>query len=131
MKNQAFQGTPSSPRFALCPSTVKAGDAVLLGKIPAFALNDYQSNTGGATFYTNGTFYTTVVGTTSHSPYTGAAIAPGALLYASGVLDNTTNVTTGLLISATSGDTAFGTLDPSYSAGVGSGLTVTSAPVRI
>jgi len=131
MKDQLYQGTPTSPRFAACPTTVKSGDAVLLGKIPAIALNDYQASVGGATFYTNGTFQLTVVGTSSHSPYTGAAIAPGAPLYASGTLDSTTNVTTGLLISVTTTDTPFGNLDPSYSAGVGSGLTVTSAPVRI
>ena len=38
MKNQVFTGTPTSPRFALCPSTVKAGDMVLIGKEPACAL---------------------------------------------------------------------------------------------
>lgn len=131
MKNQVFTGTPTSPRFALCPSTVVAGDLVLIGAEPACALNSYQSNTGGATFYFTGTFTGTVVGSTSHSPYTPAAIKPGSKLYASGTLDATTNVTTGLLISVTTTDTPFGFLDPSYTAGVSSGATDTAAYVRL
>jgi len=130
MKNQVFTGTPTSPRFALCPSTVKAGDPVLLGSVPAFALNDYQSNTGGATFYLNGTFATTVRGSSTHSPITGAAINPGDKLYASGTLDTVTNVTTGLWISADSSDTPFGNLDPNY-VSIASGATDTVGEVKI
>ena len=50
MKNQLLVGSPNSARFAACPSTVKSGDLVLVGAQPACALNDYQANTGGATF---------------------------------------------------------------------------------
>ena len=66
MKNQVFMGTPTSPRFCLCPSTVKSGDLVLVGSEPACALNDYQANTGGATFYFSGTFSGTVIGSSTH-----------------------------------------------------------------
>lgn len=130
MKNQVFTGTPTSPRFALCPSTVRAGDLVLIGVEPACALNDYQAATGGATFYFNGTFSGTVVGSSSHSPYTPVAIKPGDQLYASGTLDSTTNVTTALLISVTTTDAPYGVLDPSQTGGVASGTTDTSAYVR-
>lgn len=130
MKNQVYMGTPTSPRFVTCPTTVKAGDLVLVGSEPACALNDYQSNTGGATFYFSGTFSGTVVGSTSHSPYTPAGIKPGDKLYASGTLDTATNVTTGLFISATSTDTPFGYLDPTGPA-ISSGATSTSANIRL
>ena len=130
MKNQVYTGTPTSPRFALCPSTVKAGDAVLLGSVPAVALNDYQSNTGGSTFYTTGSFGLTVRGSSTHSPITGAAINLGDKIYASGSLDSTTNVTTGLWLSADSSDAFFGFLDPS-GVKIASGATDTNAIVSI
>ena len=132
MKNQVLLGTPTSPRFALCPTTVKAGDAVLLGKIPAVALDDYQANYTGTTFYTNGTYALTVVGESSVSPPVNAVIKPGqALYYNGGTLDATTDVTTGGTISADSSGTPFGQLDPQYQANVGSGLTVAGALVRL
>ena len=130
MKNQVYQGTPTSPRFLSCPTTVKAGDLVLVGAEPACALNDYQSISGGATFYFSGTFTGTVVASSTHSPYTGAAINPGDKLYASGTLDSATNVTTGLLISVTDTDTPFGYLDP-VGPGIASGQTNTAANVRL
>ena len=126
MKNQLKTGTPTSPRFAKCPTTVKSGDAVLIGAEAAVALNDYQSNTGGATFYTNGSFSLTVNGSSTHSPLTGLAINPGDKVYASGTLDAGTNVTTGLFLSGDSSDTVFGILDVDQTA-VGSGATVTAA----
>ncbi len=122
MKNQVYTGTPTSRRFALCPTTVKAGDPVFLGTIPAVALDDYSSLTGGTTFLTDGSFDLTVHGATVVSPLTGSAVKPGDKLYASGTLDATTNVTTGLTISKASGDTPFGELDPT-DPGVGSGVT--------
>ena len=131
MKNQVFQGTPTSMRFVRCPTTVKSGDLVLVGTEPACALNDYQSNSGGATFYFNGTFTGTVVATSQHSPIVGAAINPGDQLYAAGALDpGGTNVTTGLLISATTTDTKFGHLDPTDT-GILAGATNTAALVRL
>lgn len=130
MKNQVFTGTPTSRRFALCPTTVKSGDPVLLGVIPAFALDDYSSLTGGTTFLLNGTFATTVVGQTAESPQTTHKINPGDALYATGTLDSTTNVTTGLTIDANSSNTRFGNLDPNYVA-VSAGATDTAANVEI
>lgn len=130
MKNQVFTGTPTSRRFALCPSGIEAGDAVLIGDIPAVALDDYSSLTGGTTFLLNGSFTLTVVGSSSHSPYSGADIKPGDNLFASGTLDSSTNITYDLFISVTTSDTPFGQLDPD-SAAVTSGATSTTAIVRI
>lgn len=129
MKNQTYVGTPTNARFVACPSTVKSGDLVLVGTAPACALNDYQTNTGGATFYFSGTFTGTVIGSSSHSPYTPVAINPGSPLYASGTLDSTTNVTTGLLITAYTSDTPFGRVDES-GPGVLSGATNTATNIR-
>lgn len=131
MKNQVFTGTPTSRRFALCPTTVKAGDAVLLGSIPAVALDDYQSNSGGTTFLCGGSFALTVVGATVLSPLTGHKINPGDKIYADGgTTDSTTNVTTGFTLDANSSGTLWGYLDPNY-VGVGSGLTDTAAQVIV
>lgn len=133
MKNQVYQGTPTSPRFCLCPDTVKAGDLVLIGDQPACALNDYQSNSGGATFYFSGTFTGTVRGSSTVSPITGEAILPGDPLYASGTatpVSGGPTVTVDLWISATDTDTPFGNLDPT-GPGVGSGSVVTDAMVRL
>lgn len=128
MKNQQFTGTPTSRRFAVCPSTIKAGDPVLIGDIPAVALDDYQSITGGTTFLLNGTFQLSVVAVTQISPAVGSKANPGDPLYATGTLDSTTNITYGLTISKTSGDTPFGHLDPSATA-ITSGQTDTAALV--
>jgi hypothetical protein len=129
VKNQTSMGSPTNARFVVCPSTVKSGDLVLVGSAPACALNDYQSNSGGATFYFSGTFTGTVIGSSSHSPFTGEALGPGAPLYASGTLDATTNVTTGLLITGTTSDTPFGRIDET-GPGVTSGATNTATNIR-
>ena len=130
MKNQIYTGTPTSPRFFKCPATVVAGDLVMIGVMPACALNDYQANSGGATFYFNGSFTGTVVATTAHSPIAGSAVNPGDELFASGTLDSVTHVTTALLISKTTTDTPFGHLDPTATV-VGSGATSTTALIRL
>ncbi len=124
MKNQHFTGTPTSRRFALCPSTVKAGDAVLVGGLPAFALDDYQSLTLGTTFLFNGSFDANVLGSTSVSPISGHALKPGdKVYYDGGTLDSSTNITTGGTLDANTGGTLFGNIDPT-GPGVGSALTV-------
>lgn len=130
MKNQVFTGTPTSRRFALCPTTVKSGDAVLIGSVPGVALDDYQSVTGGTTFLLNGTFALTVVGQTTESPQTTHKINPGDKLYATGTLDVTTNIVTGLVIDANGDNTFFGYLDPNY-VSVAAGATDTSANVML
>ena len=131
MKNQVYQGTPTSPRFCACPTTVKAGDFVLIGQEPACALNDYQANSGGATFYFTGTFTGTVYASSSHSPITGVAMGLGDKVYASGTLDSATNVTTALWLSADSSDAFFGYIDPTAGAAMLSGSTNTAQAVRL
>ncbi len=127
MKNQHFTGTPTSRRFALCPTTVKAGDVVLIGTQPAIALDDYATATTGTTFLLNGSFDITVNAWKGTSPLTGPAIKPcDKGFFNGGVLDSPTNVTTGGTISKNSGGTFFGRLDPE-NASVGSGLTATAA----
>ena len=131
MKNQVFTGTPTSRRFALCPVGILAGQPVLLGKIPAVALDNYQANTGGTTFLLNGSFNLTVVGATVLSPQTGHQINPGDKVYADGgTTDGPTNVTYGFTLDAASGGAIFGNLDPSAPA-VTSGTTSTTAVVEI
>ncbi len=128
MKNQYYTGTNVSRRFALCPTTVVAGDPVLIGTIPGVALDSYQSNTGGTTFLCNGSFVLTVIAATVVSPITGSTVNPGDKLYVTGTLDSATNITTGLTISKATGGTLFGHLDPSASA-ITSATTSTSAVV--
>ena len=130
MTNQVYTGTPTNSRFAKCPTNVVAGMPVLLGSEPAVALNAYSSLTGGATFYVNGSFALTVIGQSAESPVTTHKINPGDKLYATGTLDSTTNVTTGLTIDANSSNTLFGILDPSYVA-VAAGATDTAAVVQL
>jgi predicted RecA/RadA family phage recombinase len=128
MRNQVYTGTNVSRRFALCPTTVVSGDAVLIGTIPGVALDSYQANTGGTTFLCNGSFTLTVIAATVVSPITGSQVNPGDKLYVTGTLDSATNVTTGLVISKASGGTLFGHLDPSDPA-IPSATTSTSATV--
>ena len=120
--------------FFLCPSTVTKGMPVLIGDMPAVAIDDYSSVTGGTTFCFEGVFALTVIGQSSKSPVSGLTIRPGDQLFATGTLDATTNVTTGLTIDATRGSIPFGMLFPvnaltAYT--VASGATVTNAPVKI
>ncbi len=130
MKNQKYTGTPTSRRQVTLPSGVTAGMPILVGKVPAVALDSYQANVAGATVLMNGSFVLTVVAVTQISPAVGAAINPGDKIYATGTLDSATNVTYNLTLSATSGDTFFGYLDPTGPA-LGSGLTVTTATVLL
>lgn len=129
MKNQLFTGTPTSRRQVSLPTGIVAGQALLIGTLPCFALDDYQSNIGGATCLFNGTFSTSVVGQSSVSPVVNAAIKPGAKLYAvGGTLDATTNVRYGFTLCSDTSGIAFGELDPSPQGGgtVASGTTQTA-----
>ena len=133
MINQQFTGTPTSRRFVVLPvaANVKAGDPLLVGVLPCVALDNYQSNEGGAVCLFGGTFTLTVVGQSVVSPQTTHKINPGDALYASGgTLDATTNVTYGFTIDAVTTDTPFGYLDPSYVA-VQAGATDTAALVLL
>jgi predicted RecA/RadA family phage recombinase len=130
MTNQQFTGTPTSRRQIIpCPSTVKGGDPVLIGKLPAVALDSYQSNEGGATFLFGGTFLLSVIAQHG-SPLVSGDIGPGDKIYAEGgTLDPTTNVTTGFTLNADSvNGVFFGNLDPQQPK-ILSGVTNTAAGV--
>lgn len=135
MTNQALTGTPTSRRFALCPSTIVAGQPVFLGSIPAVALDNYQANVGGTTFLIGGSFFLTVIGQTAESPQTGHQINLGDKIYGNNLAtDPTTNVTTiGALDINTAGN-FFGYLDPDASVNAGpilSTVTNTAAAVLL
>lgn len=123
MTNEIRQDRPADARFYACPSTIEAGDPVLIGGIlPAVALDDYDAALGGTTFRIAGTFLLSVRAISDHSsPPTGSAITQGQQLYASGTLDATTGVVYDLLIDKTSAGAKFGTLDQTTS--VSSGQT--------
>lgn len=118
MKNQLFTGTPTSRRQVTLPEAVVGGEPVLIGGVPAFALDDWQSSVDGATVLMNGTFLWDVVGESDTSPAVGAQINPGDPLYATGgTFDADTNVTYGFTLSADDSGVRFGSLDPSPQAG--------------
>jgi hypothetical protein len=102
---------------------------VLIGTIPAVALDAYDSSTGGTTFQLDGSYALTVIGQSTQSPVSGLQINPGDLLFASGTFDSTTNVTYNLTIDKTRGNTPFGNLDQNSS--INSGVTSTTAVVQI
>ena len=103
----------------------------MLGTIPAVALDDYQSITGGTTFLLNGSFNLTVVAVTVISPPTTHKVNPGDdLYYDGGTLDTVTNVTTGGTIDANSSAPKFGKLDPN-NASISAGVTSTAATVEL
>jgi len=129
MQNQVLTGTPTSRRFCLCPSSIVAGQAVLIGGVlPAVALDSYQANEGGTTFLLGGTFNLSVYGQTVLSPPTNHALAPGAKVYADG---GTTDATTGILynfsLDGNTGGVFFGYIDPQYTTGVLTGLAPDTA----
>ncbi len=106
MLNQAF---PDGSVIQLpAPSAVTKGMPVLVGQMPAVAVDDYNANTGRCTFLFDGIFYLTVVAASTQSPVSGIAIKPGDELFATGSLDATTNITYGLTINATRGNIPFG-----------------------
>lgn len=126
MQNQVYTGTPTSRRQILCPTTVKAGDPILVGPLPAVALDDYQTNILGTTVMLGGTFNLSVIGRSANSPLVAATIKPGDRLYASaGTFDSVTNCTTGFVLDANSSGVQFGRLDPTMP-NVLSGTTVTT-----
>lgn len=132
MINQGLPGAPTSRRFALCPTTVKSGDFVLLGSIPAVALDSYSAQTLGTTFEICGSFNLSVIAKSVLSPATNKVINPGdAIYFDGGTLDSATNVTTGGTLDANSGGTLFGYLDPQYQKAVATGTTDAAALVML
>lgn len=129
MTNQVKIGVPENNRWFPCPSGVTSGMPVLIGTIPAVAMDAYDSSTGGTTFCLDGSYALTVIGQSQQSPLSGLQINPGDLLFASGTLDTTTNITYNLTIDKTRGNTPFGNLD--QNSPILSNVTNTSAIVRI
>ena len=119
MTNQSLPGSLTSRRFAKCPATVKANDDVLIGVMPAVALDSYSTLTGGTTFEMSGSYVLSVLAATVISPLTGHQIGFGDKIYADGgTLDATTNVTTGFTLDAATGGVLFGYYDPQQNAAV-------------
>jgi hypothetical protein len=115
MINQVYAGTDTSRRNpALCLSTVTSGQPVLIGAIPAIAL-DTAANVANQTptFLFGGSNSFTVTAKSSLSPSTNKAINPGDPIYADGgALDAASNMTTGFTLDANGGGVLFGHLDP-------------------
>jgi hypothetical protein len=132
--NQVFTGTPTSRRFAACPPSIVAGQAVLIGgQLPAVALDNYQADEGGTTFLLGGSFNLSVYGETG-SPATNAQIWPGQVVYAeNGITDPVTQMIYNFILTAYSGtgSVQFGRIDPEYNTpnGVLAGLAPDTAAV--
>lgn len=127
MINQVYAGTDTSRRSpSACLSTVTAGQPVLVGALPAVAM-DTAANVANnvPTFLFGGSFSLTVTAKNSLSPSTNKTINPGDPIYADGgSLDAASNMTTGFTLDANSGGTLFGHLDPTGPALAG-GTTAT------
>ncbi len=120
--------------FFLCPSAVTSGMPVLIGDMPAVAVDAYSSVTGGTVFCFEGVYSLTVIGQSTQSPVSGIAVKPGDQLFASGTLDGTTNVTYNLTIDKTRGNIPFGMFFPvnaQTAQSIASGATSTTAPVKL
>lgn len=129
MLNEKRNDRPAFARYYPCPSSIEAGDPVLIGGVlPAVALESYDAAGGGATFRMAGTYDLTVIAATVVSPITGSAVKPGDKIYATGTTDGTTGVMHSLTLSKASGGVLFGSYD---GPGITSGETDTEAPVML
>lgn len=110
--NERRQDRPADARFFKCPSTVKAGDPVLIGKLAGVALDDYSVTLLGTVFRLAGSHDLSVSAVSVISPQSGADINPGDKIFADGgSTDSATNVTTGFTLDANSSGVYFGNLD--------------------
>lgn len=127
MINQVYAGTDTSRRNpSTCLSTVTAGQPVLIGALPAFAVDSAANVANGIpTFEFGGSFSFSVTAKSSLSPSVNHAINPGDPIYADGgSLDAASNMTTGFTLDANTGGTLFGHLDPT-GPGLATGTTAT------
>ena len=126
------QGYPDGSVIQLlAPAAVTSGMPVLIGTMPAVALDAYQSATIPISFMLEGVYKLTVVGRSIQSPVSGLAIKPGDELFATGgTLDAATNITPGIEINKTRGGVPFGMYFGPMP-GILSGVTDTAAPVRL
>jgi predicted RecA/RadA family phage recombinase len=115
----------------LAPAAVTSGMPVLIGTMPAVAIDAYVSATVPVSFALKGVYALTVVARSIQSPVSGLAIKPGEELFATGgTLDAATNITTGIEINKTRGGVPFGMYFGAMP-GILSGVTDTAAPVRL
>lgn len=127
MLNQLFPD--GDALFFPCPSAVTSGMPVLIGNMPAVAVDDYNANSGGTTFCLKGVYALTVIAQSTQSPVSGLALNPGDELFATGTLDSPTNVTYNLTIDKTRGHVPFGTFVGTTA--IASGVTSTTGAVRV
>ena len=127
--NQLKVGVQQNNRWFACPSAVTSGMPVLIGTMAGVAMDAYDSSTCGTTFNLDGTYALTVIGQSTQSPVSGLAVNPGDELFASGTLDSATGITYNLTIDKTRGNCPFGNYD--YTTAIASGVTSTTAPVRL
>ena len=111
------------------PSAITKGMPVLVGQMPAVAVDDYNATTGRCTFLFDGIFTLTVIAQSTQSPVSGLTVKVGDELFASGTLDSTTNITYNLTIDKTRGNIPFGNFLGSTA--LVAGTTNTTAVVRI
>lgn len=100
-------------QFAV-PTTVKSGDAILVGKLACVAQESENPGTGypetgSVSVALIGAFFFSVHAVSTISPAVNVAIKPGdPIYYDGGTLDAPTNVTTGGTLDVNSGETLFG-----------------------
>lgn len=131
MLNQIADGKAA---FFLCPSGITSGMPVLIGDMPAVAVDAYSSVTLGTSFVFEGVYALTVIGQSTASPNSPQKVLPGAQLFATGTLDTPTNITYNLTIDVTRGNIPFGMYFPvnAFTAqSILAGATVTTAPVKL
>jgi len=111
------------------PTQVTKGMPVLIGTMPAVAIDDRNATTGRCTFCLEGIFALTVVASSTQSPVSGLTCNPGDELFATGTPDATTNITHTLTIDKTRGNAPFGNYLGATA--ITAGATNTAAAVRI
>lgn len=119
MRNQVFPD--GDVLFFPCPAAVVSGMPVLIGKMPAVAIDTYNATSGGTVFALEGVYSIPVTAT--------AALGVGDKVFAAGgTLDAATNITTGIVISSVNTGVPFGAL---VGAKILVGVTNATASVRI
>ena len=118
MRNQVYPD--GDVGFFPCPAAVVSGMPVLIGLMPAVAIDAYNPATGGTVFALEGVYALPVTAT--------AALGVGDKVFAIGTLDAATNVTHTLTISSVNTGKPFGSL---FGAKILVGVTNPTAAVRI
>jgi len=101
------------------PATVVSNDPVLVGMLAGVAKTSYRADTGEASIQHDGAHWFNVTAASALSPLVGAALMPGDPIYAvGGVLDPTTNFTTGFTLCADPSGIFFGNILDTLGAGL-------------